>query len=365
MTAAIGARVLCVDDEPVVLDVMTRLLQRMGANVTPATNPIDALSGFEADRYDLVVTDVHMPQMHGHAFLQRIRALDPGVPVLVATGHASIESAIGALREGATGMLVKPFTGEQFMAEVGAALERSRIRHEALQYRFLVPIVDGVALALTAAIEARDLETGVHCRQLGWMGERVATILGLSDTERTTIRLAGYLHDIGKIGIPDRILLKPGKLTPEEYAEMQRHAEIGGAIVSTHAAMADIAAIVRHHHERWDGAGYPDGLRGEEIPLGSRLFAVADTLDAMTSTRCYRSSLTLEDARKEIAACAGSQFDPAITEVFATVAPEMWILLRRRADAAANAATIQDLNRSPLPNVPPELLELFPSTVSQ
>ena len=206
--------------------------------------------------------------MDGHAFLAEIRGRDPQVPVIVATGHASLDNAIRALRDGASGMLIKPFTAEEFETEVTNALQRARIRHDALQYRLLTPILDGVALALTAAIEARDLETGDHCRQLGTLGERVATMLGLSEQERTTIRIGGYLHDVGKIAIADRILLKPGKLTDEEYAEMQRHAEIGASIVQTHEAMTDIARIVRHHHERFDGAGYPDRLVGEEIPLG-------------------------------------------------------------------------------------------------
>ncbi len=193
-------------------------------------------------------------------------ARDPQVPVIVATGHASLDNAIRALRDGASGMLIKPFTAEEFETEIRNALQRARIRHDALQYRLLTPILDGVALALTAAIEARDLETGDHCRQLGTLGERVATMLGLSEQERTTIRIGGYLHDVGKIAIADRILLKPGKLTDEEYREMQRHAEIGGSIVQTHEAMTDIARIVRHHHERFDGTGYPDRLAGRRHP---------------------------------------------------------------------------------------------------
>jgi len=315
----LAPRVLCVDDEPIVLDLMTRLLQTLGAAVTAAPNPLDALTDFDADRYDLIVTDIRMPRMDGHAFLGQIRLRDPEVPVIVATGHASIEGAIRALREGATGMLLKPFTGEEFLAEVRSALDRSRIRHEALQYRFLTPILDGVALALTAAIEARDLETGEHCRQLGWMGERVATLLGLPEQERTTIRIGGYLHDVGKIAIADRILLKPGPLTPEEYAEMQRHAEIGGAIVSTHAAMGGIARIVRHHHEHFNGHGYPGRLRGAAIPTGARIIAVADALSAMTNDRPYRRAIPLDEAWAEILANAGTQFDPVIVDVFGTI----------------------------------------------
>ena len=312
-------RVLCVDDEVIVLRLMTRLLERLNVEVTTATGPSEALDVFEAERFDLIVTDIRMPGMDGHEFLAEIRKRDPEVPVVVATGHASLDNAIRALRDGASGMLLKPFTGEEFQAEVRAALERSRIRRAAVQYQYVTPILDGVALALTAAIEARDLETGEHCRQLGVMGERVAILMGLPELARTTIRIGGYLHDIGKIGIADRILLKPGPLTDEEYAEMQRHSAIGGDIVSTHEAMADIAAIVRHHHERYDGRGYPDKLARSAIPLGARIISVADALSAQTTDRPYRKSIPLDAAWAEIVRHSGSQFDPEIVELFATL----------------------------------------------
>ena len=313
-------RVLCVDDEPGLLRLVARLLERMDLDVSTAPSPTAALALFDTEHFDLVVTDIRMPGMDGHAFLAEIRTRDPQIPVIVATGHASLDNAIRALRDGASGMLIKPFTAEEFETEITNALQRARIRHDALQYRLLTPILDGVALALTAAIEARDLETGEHCRQLGTQGERVAAMLGLSEQERTTIRIGGYLHDVGKIAIADRILLKPGKLTDEEYREMQRHAEIGGSIVQTHEAMTDIARIVRHHHERFDGAGYPDRLAGEEIPLGARIISVADAFSAMTNDRVYRKAIGEEQAWEEIRRNAGSQFDPAIVELYELIA---------------------------------------------
>jgi putative two-component system response regulator len=313
-------RVLCVDDEPGLLRLVARLLERMDLDVSTAPSPTAALALFDTDHFDLVVTDIRMPGMDGHAFLAEIRTRDPQIPVIVATGHASLDNAIRALRDGASGMLIKPFTAEEFETEITNALQRARIRHDALQYRLLTPILDGVALALTAAIEARDLETGEHCRQLGTQGERVAAMLGLSEQERTTIRIGGYLHDVGKIAIADRILLKPGKLTDKEYREMQRHAEIGGSIVQTHEAMTDIARIVRHHHERFDGAGYPDRLAGEEIPLGARIISVADAFSAMTNDRVYRKAIGEEQAWEEIRRNAGSQFDPAIVELYELIA---------------------------------------------
>jgi len=312
-------RVLCVDDEPVILRLMSRLLEGLDLSATTASGPDRALDLFDHGRFDLVVTDIRMPGMDGHAFLAEIRARDPQVPVIVATGHASLDNAIRALRDGASGMLIKPFTADEFGKEVTAALERARIRSDALRYRYVTPILDGVALALTAAIEARDLETGEHCQQLGWMGERVARLLGLPELEQTTIRIGGYLHDVGKIAIADRILLKPGPLTDEEYTEMQRHAEIGASIVSTHEAMTGIAQIVRHHHERFDGRGYPDRLAGDAVPLGARIISIADALSAMTSDRPYRRAMALEPAWDEIVRNSGAQFDPAIVDVFGTM----------------------------------------------
>jgi putative two-component system response regulator len=335
----VATRALCVDDEPTTLSLMSRLLERMDMVVTTANGPLAALEMFEPERFDLIVTDIRMPGMDGHAFLAEIRARDPHVPVIVATGHASLDNAIRALRDGASGMLIKPFTVTEFTAEVTNALQRARTRSEAIQYRFVTPILDGVALALTAAIEARDLETGAHCQELGTFGERVARLLGLSEQERTTIRIGGYLHDVGKIAIADRILLKPGPLTPEEYEEMQRHSEIGGAIVQTHEAMTEIARIVRHHHERFDGAGYPDRLAGLDIPLGARIIAVADAFSAMTTNRVYRVAIPVEAAWAELRKHAGSQFDPAIVELFEKAVDLPALVAREEAAASLDAAS--------------------------
>jgi len=330
-------RALCVDDEPSTLSLVSRLLEQMDLVVTTADGPHKALQLFEPDRFDLIITDIQMPGMNGHDFLAAIRQRDPHIPVIVATGHASVDNAIRALRDGASGMLIKPFAVSEFRAEVTNALERARSRHEAIQYRFVTPILDGVALALSAAIEARDIETGAHCVQLGTVGERVARLLGLSEQERTTIRIGGYLHDVGKIAIADRILLKPGPLTPEEFAEMQRHAAIGGDIVQTHEAMTDIARIVRHHHERFDGTGYPDRLVALDIPLGARIIAVADAFSAMTTHRVYRAAIPVEAAWAELRKYAGTQFDPAIVELFEQ-AVDIGGLVAREAAAAAQPA---------------------------
>jgi putative two-component system response regulator len=315
-------RVLCVDDEPVILQILRRLLEVQGFDAVTCGDPLTALSTFSEGAFDVVVTDIHMPAMDGLTLMRALRERRPELPVVVVTGHGTVDTAIQALREGATGMLIKPFTGEELLGEVRRALSTAQMRYEALQYRYLSPVLDSIALTLSTAIEARNLETGEHCRQLGVLSERMAAVLGLDERQQMTIRIGGYLHDIGKIGIADAVLLKPGRLTDSEMAEMRRHSEIGAAILEVHDAMADIAQIVRHHHERWDGRGYPDALVGAAIPLGGRIIAVADAFSAMVSDRIYRPALPVERAWSELRAHAGSQFDAEIVAVFEQVVDE-------------------------------------------
>jgi putative two-component system response regulator len=309
-------RVLCVDDEPVILQIERRLLEVQGFEPIVCGDPVAAIALFDQASFDVVITDLQMPGMDGLSLMKALRERQPELPVVVVTGHGTADTAIQALREGATGMLVKPFTGQELLGEVRRALVSSQMRYEALQYRYLSPVLDSIALTLSTAIEARNLETGEHCRQLGVLSERMAAILGQDEHKRMTIRIGGYLHDIGKIGIADAILLKPGRLTDEEMAEMRRHSEIGAAILEVHEAMRDIAQIVRHHHERWDGMGYPDRLSGDSIPLGGRIIAVADAFSAMTSDRIYRPALPIDQAWAELRAHSGTQFDPEIVAAF-------------------------------------------------
>ena len=315
-------RVLCVDDEPVILQILRRLLEVQGFDPVTCSNPLTALSEFSEGMFDVVITDIHMPQMDGLSLMRSLRAKQPDLPVVIVTGQGTVDTAIQALREGASGMLVKPFTGEELLSEVRRALSTAQMHYEALQYRYMSPVLDSIALTLSTAIEARNLETGEHCRQLGILSERMAVVLGLDERQQMTVRIGGYLHDIGKIGIADAVLLKPGRLTESEMAEMRRHSEIGAAILQVSDAMSDIADIVRHHHERWDGRGYPDALVGATIPLGARIIAVADAFSAMVSDRIYRPKLPMERAWAELRAHSGSQFDAEIVEVFAQVVDE-------------------------------------------
>jgi putative two-component system response regulator len=321
-TRSARPRVLCVDDEPVILQVLRRLLEGQGFETVTTNDPEAAVVAFDDRPFDVVITDIHMPKMDGMTLMRTLRERLPDLPVMVVTGHGTVDTAIQALREGASGMLVKPFTGQELLAEVSRALAATQMRQEALQYRYLSPVLDSIALTLSTAIEARNLETGEHCRQLGILSERVAAVLDQDEYQRMTVRIGGYLHDVGKIGIADAILLKPGGLTEEEMAEMRRHSEIGAAILEVHEAMADIAQIVRHHHERWDGGGYPRGLKGTAIPLGARIIAVADSFSAMTSDRIYRRALPTERVWKELRRNSGSEFDPEVLAAFEQVVDE-------------------------------------------
>jgi putative two-component system response regulator len=321
-TRSTRPRVLCVDDEPVILQVLRRLLEAQGFETVTTSDPDAAVVAFDDRQFDVVITDVHMPKMDGMALMRTLRERRPDLPVMVVTGHGTVDTAIQALREGASGMLVKPFTGQELLAELSRALAAARLRQEALQYRYLSPVLDSVALTLSTAIEARNLETGEHCRQLGLLSERVAAVLEQDERQRMTVRIGGYLHDVGKIGIADAILLKPGSLTEDEMAEMRRHSEIGAAILEVHEAMADIAQIVRHHHERWDGGGYPRGLKGTAIPLGARIIAVADSFSAMTNDRIYRQALPIERVWQELRRSSGSEFDPEVLAAFEQVVDE-------------------------------------------
>jgi putative two-component system response regulator len=327
-----AARVLVVDDEDENLRLIERILTRAGytdsRQTTDPTRVRDLCGEYDPD---LILLDLHMPGRDGFAVLEdlagRLQAT-PRVPVLMLTGDSTVEARRRALSLGAQDFLAKPFDADEVVLRIGNLLE-TRALHRALaeQNALLEHLVqertrelDGAQLEvlerLAAAAELRDDDTGEHTQRVGAIAARLATRLGLPADEVELIRRAAGLHDIGKIGIPDSILRKPGRLTPTEHEAMKAHTILGAKILAGGRSAAVMMAerIARSHHERWDGTGYPDGMAGEQIPFAARIVAVADVLDALSHARPYRPAWPPEQVAALIRDGRGSHFDPAVVD---------------------------------------------------
>jgi putative nucleotidyltransferase with HDIG domain len=317
-------RVLIVDDDHLVRDTLRFLLEDAGYDVWAVAHGADALAVLESQSIDIVLSDIFMPGMNGFDLLKQIRQRRPDVPVILVTGFGNIDMARQALKEGATDFITKPYN----VNEIPILIERNLMRHtlESSRTRKLQEEVQrsyrATLEALLAALDTRDTETEGHSERVAAYTMLIAQQLNLSEEELKHIEHGALLHDIGKIGVPDHILYKPGPLTPEEWEIMKQHPMIGYKMCMKIEMLRPAAPIVLHHHERWDGRGYPYGLSGTETPLGARIFAIADTLDAMTSDRPYRKALAFAQAREEIERCAGSQFDPELVQVFLALPEE-------------------------------------------
>jgi len=308
-----AGKVLVVDDQPLNTEALAQALQPLGYEVWQALDGPTALLLAREHLPDVILLDLRMPGMDGFEVCRKLKA-DPEtqlLPVVVLTGMDSRETRLAALEAGATDFLAKPFD----LVELEV-----RVRN-LVSYRRLIQDLDDaerMLFAVARAVEARDEGTGEHCDRLShlavWLGER----LGLKDEDLKSLRRAGYLHDIGKIGIPDRILHKPGPLDPQEWVVMRSHVEIGVRICAPLRTLRPVLPIIRHHHERWDGSGYPDGLAGEAIPFLARVFQVVDVYDALTSDRPYRKALPSEEALAVLQQeTAQGRWDPAVVEAFA------------------------------------------------
>ncbi|MDW8107555.1 MAG: response regulator [Armatimonadota bacterium] len=334
--------VLIVDDDDLVRETLRFVLEDGGYLVHAAPSGAEALRILERKRVDVVLSDIFMPGMNGFDLLQQIRERAPGIPVILITGYGNIEMAREALKQGASDFITKPYN----VHEIPIIIERNLMRHslltdQARRYEDAMQKSYRATLdALLAALNIRDTETEGHSERVAAYTMAMANRLNLSEDELHAIELGALLHDIGKIGVPDSILYKPGPLTPEEWEVMKQHPIIGYQMCMKVDALRPAAPIVLHHHERWDGQGYPHGLAGEAIPLGARIFAIADALDAMTSDRPYRRALSFAQARDEIVRCAGKQFDPRMVELFLEIPEEEWqriraVTLSERAQRAA------------------------------
>jgi cyclic di-GMP phosphodiesterase len=332
---AAPTRILIVDDDASVRDVISVLLQEEGYECRTASSAEAALDIAAAEAPPLVISDMKMPGRDGIWLLEAFRERYSETAVIMLTGYGDTEAAVDCLRRGAVDYLLKPPKLTDLIRAIERALAKRRIELARKRYqkklerkvrdrtgelrsalRNIQHTYQTTLLALVRALDAREHETSDHSQRVVKYTEAIAERLGLRGPELEEIGRGALLHDIGKIGVPDAVLLKPAKLTPDEWKEMRRHPDIGYDMIRSIEFLNTPAAIVLSHQERFDGRGYPRGLRGEEIHIGARVFAVADTLDAMTSDRPYRKGTTFENAVDEIQRCAGSQFDPEVVRAF-------------------------------------------------
>jgi len=350
-TDTLSARVLIVDDELAARKLLEVMLRDVDAQCKTAAGAEEALKILRAEPIDAVLVDLHMSGVSGMELLVKVHALYPALALLMVTGVDDIRVGIEAMKNGADDYLVKPLQLEVIVASLGRALHKKRLEQEVENYRrHLEEMVaertkqlqsallgieqsyESTLEALGAAIDLRDSQTAGHSHRVAVYSAKIAEELAAGEDDLRTIARGAWLHDIGKLATPDAILLKPGALTPEEWRIMKRHAEIGYDLVRRIPFLTNAAEINLTHHERWDGGGYPRGLKGTDIPLGARIFAVADTVDAMTSDRPYRSALSFEEAQEEIRAGAGRRYDSQVVSAFLTVKTEKWKGLRRSID---------------------------------
>ena len=337
-------RILVVDDEEAIREVVATLLEAQGYQCTPCPNGKIALEAFGCDAFDLVLSDIVMPEMDGLKLLAQLRALDREVPVIMVTAMHDISIALEAIRAGAYDYILKPFEKDQLHLSVRRALEHRRLVLENRTYQTelenlvsertqqlsialndLEQSYDYTLEALGGALDAKDAETEGHCQRVTAFTITMAKTMGVDKGLLRQIARGAFLHDIGKMGIPDQILRKPGPLTAEEREIMRRHCEIGYAVLERIPFLKEAAEIVLSHQECYDGSGYPRGLKGEQIPLGARIFAVADTLDAMISDRPYRKALPISAVREEVRKYSGKQFDPRVAEIFFSIPDRVWL----------------------------------------
>jgi len=321
-----GRLILVVDDSLTVRSLVGKSLKEVGFTVIQAENGRTAMDLLRHNKPDLILSDIDMPEMNGEAFCQAVHA-DPvlaTIPFVVMSANNQRPIMRRMLQLGADSYLVKPFNVEQLVINVEKLLSdqllllhKEKERLEIEQRLILASIT-----SLCNALEARDAYTRGHSEAVSDIASRIAIQMGISKEEIELIRLGGKLHDLGKIGVIDSVLLKPGKLSDEEFAIIKRHPVIGGEILRPVPSMAPILPIVLYHHERIDGKGYPEGLRGSSIPLWARITAVGDTYHALTSDRPYRKGMPKDKAIEIIQQASGTQLCPDCVEVFITM--ELW-----------------------------------------
>ncbi|MDQ1729519.1 MAG: cyclic di-GMP phosphodiesterase [Pyrinomonadaceae bacterium] len=348
MSGDLRPRVLIVDDEAEITSILADLFED-SYDCTTAGSAEAALGLLAANDYELVISDITMPGMSGLDMIPHVREHWPNSVVVMISGMQTVESAIDALRLGAFDYVMKPFDLRQVEAVVSRALEHQDLIVAKQRYEdHLEELVEQRTIeldqalnsledayrstlkALTAALETRDLETHGHSERVVSYSMRLGRAYGLEGRHIKALEFGSLLHDIGKIGVPDLILRKPAKLSPEEWVLMRQHPLHGQQILRGIHFLEGAARVVAQHHEKWDGSGYPIGLSGEDIDICARIFSVADAFDAITSDRVYRQGKPYEAAAEELDAWSGKQFDPKVVEAFHRVPPSDWDELREQ-----------------------------------
>ncbi len=316
------SRVLIVDDEPGIRRPLAMYLEAQGYEVRDADNVASALAMFESEQFSVVISDIAMPGKDGIEFLEWIKSRDPDIEVIMITGYLDIQYAIKALKRGAFDFFMKPFDYDRLIVAIQRAEERRALKRSAretehlrIEQAAMAKAVLETTLGFARAVEERDRCNIGHGQRTATLAAMLGGAIGLDEPHLQRLRNAALLHDVGKIAIDDAILNKPGRLTPEEFAMIRRHAEIGDYMLSPISFLGEIRKAVRHHHERYDGTGYPDGLKGEDIPLDARILNIADYFDSITSTRPYREPMTVDEAESTMRADAVA-FDPKLLELF-------------------------------------------------
>ena len=328
-------RILIVDDEELICSIFSKRLKKEGYSCITANNGRGALNHFYKDNLSLIISDIKMPQMDGMDLLKKVKAVDPKMMVIIMTSYPEIDLAVEAMRLGAFDFIIKPVELDLVVLSVKKALERKRLEEEVESYHHHLEklveertaklqeayhILKRVHLdsvkVLIGAIDAKDPYTRGHSDRVRKMSMSMGTKLGFNEMRLESLEYGALLHDIGKIGIKDEVLQKQGSLSPEEYQNMQEHPLIGVKIVEGIDFFKDKMTMIRHHHEHFDGSGYPDGLDGEAIPLEARIIAIADAFDAMTSKSPHRGGMAIMDVIGELEKNKAKKFDPHILEIF-------------------------------------------------
>ena len=331
-------RILAVDDEVGILDSLRVFLSKAGYTFVGVTNPLEAIEKVRTEHFDLMLLDFLMTPIHGDQVVEEIRKFNKDLYILLLTGHKDLAPPLDTIKRlDIQGYCEKSDKFDQLLLLIESGIkavsqmqlikkinDELKTTYDKLESAYMETIE-----ILRFTVEAKDAYTRGHSDRVSAYSVLIGEALGLSEDDLKTLKIGGLFHDIGKIGIPDSILLKTDKLDDEEYSEIKNHPAIGAHILSNATIFKDIIPIVKHHHERFDGHGYPGKLKGEEIPYLARIAAIADTFDAMTSKRSYRDSLPIDVVKEEIKKNSGTQFDPEIAEVFLKILDEQPEEIRR------------------------------------